>query len=323
MATVMGYDGGATKTRCVICTGGGVILADEIAGPSNYHIVGLAACARVIRELWDRCLAASGLEAGQVDYIYLGLSGADLPEDFQQLNTVCREIFESVPFTVDNDCWISLRSGLEGRWGAVSICGTGSNAAAVNPQGERTILRALTYEVGNFGGGGDLAKLALHKAFRADDGVGVPTLLQDELPRLFGSRDMVELLNLVFPEPKYEENIGAIPPLVFALASRGDRVCQDLLLEMGRAMGEAVSAVIRKVGMAELAVPVVLGGSLYRGSNPLLIDELTTTLHRTAPWAEVTVPNLPPAAGACLLALDQLDIVLGREEFNQLGKGLD
>jgi len=40
---LLGVDGGATKTKAVVCDGEGLVLGSGLAGASNHHVVGLEA----------------------------------------------------------------------------------------------------------------------------------------------------------------------------------------------------------------------------------------------------------------------------------------
>ncbi|MCX7747276.1 MAG: ATPase [Clostridia bacterium] len=316
-------DGGGTKTRCIIGDENGNIFGDYTGAASNHQLVGKERAAASIEECFVHTLKGAGFTKEEMHFIYLGLSGADLPSDFEILKDICKPIFDPVLFEIVNDTWISLRSGLNDTWGAVSICGTGANAAARHPDGKNFILPSISYELGNYGGGGHLTEKALHRAFRANEGTGSSTLLQEYLPIALKVQSMDELFSRFYPKRIItQEELLKVPPLVFELASKRDNVCQELLIEMGNVLGEMVAGVIQRVGMEDMEVPVVLGGSLYKGSNPLLVDQLTITLHRTAPKAFVKLPTLPPVAGAYLSALDLMNIKVNSDVYEKLNMSL-
>lgn len=319
MRYVAGIDGGGTKTRCLIGDLNGNILGDNTLGASNHQTAGKTQAKAIISKVYKKALEKAKITHEDIEYVYLGLAGADLPSDFDLLNGLCHDIFKGAPFQVVNDAWISMRSGLKGTWGAVSICGTGANAGACHPDERRLILSALSYELGNYGGGGDITEKALHYAFRAYEGTGKETALVKELPRLFEAIDMEDLLSKFYPKKLINDGVlQKVSPLVFKLANSRDWVCQQILIDMGHVLGEMVAGVIKRLGMEDLEVPVVLGGSIYKGDNPLLIDKLTTTLHTQVPKAYLKIPLLPPAAGAYLSALDSLAVVPDSTTYDTL-----
>lgn len=313
------FDGGGTKTRCLIADEEGRVLGDSLAGPSNYKSAGEAMCRTSVEDAFVQSLRLANLNREEVTFAYLGLSGADRQEDFDRLDPMCADIFGAIPFKIRNDLWIALRSGIKQKWGAVSICGTGFNAGVRNREGVETALRAETFELGNYGGGDHITGIALHKAFRSDEGTGRRTLLESRLPEVLGVKDMEE----VFTRMMHEDEVLAgkltqIPRLVFELAEKGDRECQDILIDMGYTMGEVIGRVIVRAGMAGPDVPVVLAGSIYRDSYPLLKDALVVSLHRFAPGAVVCIPELPPVAGALLSAMDELEMEIHEEYYKRI-----
>ncbi len=306
MGIFLGVDGGNTKTRCLIGDESGSILADQLTGPSNHQSLGAQRVQDTLKCLIQTSLDEAGIQISDLNGAYLGLAGADLPSDFQLLRSVCDSLFSGVPYQVDNDAWIIMRSGLQNDWGAVCICGAGSNAAACNPKGDRAILRSLSYTLGGCGGGMEMAREALHRAFRHDEQTGPFTMLAERIPDLFSVPDMSSVIGFFYPEhqPTTYETMKKIPPLVFTLANQGDAVCQEILINMGRELGTMASGPIHKVEITEESFTVVLGGSVFLGSSPLLIDSFTLVLRKTAPRANVFIAKMPPVTGAFLSAMD-------------------
>jgi hypothetical protein len=62
---------------------------------------------------------------------------------------------------------------------------------------------------------------------------------------------------------------------------------------------------MRRLGLAGLATPVVLGGGLLTARDPLLIGGIEAGLAKEAPGATVRIIDVPPVAGAALLGLDR------------------
>lgn len=297
-----GIDGGASKTQCLIGDEEGNILASGFAGPANYQVVGQEGAKVSLETALHQALSEAKLKAEQIFSVLLGLAGADMEQDFVVLNQVCRGIFGAVPFKVVNDCWIGLKAGNPANWGVVTICGTGANAAGRTQDGREIILRGMSYELGNRGGGTDLLRDALHWAFRSEEKTAKKTLLTEEIPKLLGKRTMAELVDIVRSQQVDPEILFAIPLIVFDLAAKGDVVCQEILINMGRTLGEMAGGIIQRLGIKELEVPITLVGSLFKSTNPLLVDEYTTTVHRVAPRAKIQIADDAPAYGAYLMA---------------------
>lgn len=319
MKYVIGFDGGGTKTRCVLGDLQGNIIADHIDGPSNHQIIGPEKTKNVLKTLYKKTLESSNINEDDISFVFLGLSGADLPEDFDLLNTICKNIFRHIPFEVVNDSWIIMRSGLKKPHGAVSIYGTGANAAAINKDGQMSILRALNYNLGGAGGGPEIARAALHFAFRANEKTYQSTRLETEIPKLLGYKDIHHLLKSMYPENKLStDDFNKITPLVFELASNGDEVSIEILQEKGITHGQMINGVLEQSNMIDEEFSVVLGGSVFKGQGNTFINSIKETVHSKSPKAKFIMSKLEPVAGAYLFALDRINTHLDDQAYHRL-----
>jgi len=316
-----GVDGGGTKTWAVVGDEKGRLLGFGAGGPANYHVFGLEFTLQSVVSALGQAAAAAGVEIGVLTRAAFYLGGDDSTEDHANLGEALRANLPSeLAIQWDNDCWAALRGGTEKNWGAVVIGGSGSNSAAISPDGRRAILRGLGRDSGNPGGAGDIAREAMYWAFRMDEGMCPKTSLHGAI---------LEALELTDYDAVVRESAGAglafgyrvmgiVGPLVFHLAREGDPRAQDILMEMGRLMGEQTGAVMKRAGIEGLKADVVLAGSTYRGESPLLIDSLTLALHRWAPKAKPRLPLHQPVVGAYLLALEGEGLTVGPEADRNL-----
>lgn len=303
---IAGIDGGGSKTHCIIGDETGQILSQAYSSSSNYQVIGSEMAQKAIQEALRGAAAPLKLELSDLRYVHLGLAGADFEEDFTELGRICSEIFGDVPFGISNDCWLGLRLGSADRTGVAVVCGTSLNAAGRTPDGRECILRSQGYELGNWGGGADLTRSALHHAFRSEEATGPKTRLEAEIPEFFGYESLDAMVTPMITGQVEQGSLLSIPHIVFRLANEGDGVCQDLLIRMGRTMGEMAAGIIRRLELSDNPVNVYAIGGLVKGDNPLLMDEFRTTVHRTAPRAHIEAIDIPPAYGAYLLARDAL-----------------
>ncbi|HIW54921.1 MAG TPA: hypothetical protein H9883_08140 [Candidatus Ruthenibacterium merdigallinarum] len=304
---VAGVDGGGTKTACMIADEAGAILSYALAEGSNHQICGLARALENVCRAVDTACSQAGLRREELSFIYLGMAGADTPEDCGALNRGLAQCFCSVPFQMVNDIWIAFACETDQTWGAVSVCGTGGNLGVCDPQGKIYTVRALRYALGNYGGGYHLAEIALHWAFRAEEHTGPATRLTEMLPRYCGCESMDELAKKIYKSDyRYYRNFN-IPKLVFDLAWEGDSVCRDILTGMGRYLGDMLGRLICHARLQEKQVPVVLAGSQYaKDEHRLLIGPLEERLCGYVPGAQLHVVHCPPVAGAVFRGLEAL-----------------
>ena len=258
----------------------------------------------------ERALTQAKLCLSDISYAVLGMSGADGEDDFALLIPAVGEVLSDVPYEVLHDSWIGLRAALDGAngliEGVVSICGTGAAHAGMNGRGERLTLRNLDYITGNCGGGGEMCEKALHYAFRSEEGTYDKSLLEELIPPIFGVKTMEEVCGLIKNDGPNEKQRYGIPIVVFEAAKRGDGVAAKLLSDMGREEGRYAAAVIKKLGMMEKKVPVVLIGSLFQTGEHLLIDAYMEQVHMAAPQAYPVILKEEPVLGAVRFALDKM-----------------
>jgi Predicted N-acetylglucosamine kinase len=304
MTYLVGIDGGGSKTHCIIGDCKGNILAEGASTGSNYQTVGTEAARSAINSAIVNAMDVLGITCNDIDYFVFGLAGADTENDYKVLNNVCKGICGHERFRVLNDTWIGLRAGTPENWGIVTICGTGGACSGRNREGREVTLRNLTYEAGNRGGGSEIVQKALHHAYRSEEKTGRKTRLEYEIPRLMDRNSMDDLLDMVIERIPDTRIIAELPVLVCRLANEGDIVCQDILIDTGHALGEIAGGVTKRLGMENEAFNVALVGGVFKTNNPLLVDEYTTTLHRTAPYARIGVVCNKPVIGAYYLALD-------------------
>lgn len=304
MIYLAGIDGGGSKTHCVIGDEKGNILAQGAALGSNYQTVGEEAARFAISSALEQAMKEVGISGAELSYAVFGLAGADTDRDYKILNAMCKGICGHDSFKVVNDTWIGLRAGTPENWGIVTVCGTGGSCSGRNRQGREVTLRNLTYEAGNRGGGTEIAQEAFHFAFRSEEKTGRKTQLEYEIPQLLKRSSMEDLVEMIYnPEPN-PQIIAQLPALVCKLANEGDIVCQDILVEIGHALGEIAGGVIKRLEMENEVFPVALVGGVFKTDNPLMVDEYTTTVHRAAPGAKIGIVLAKPVFGAYGLAMD-------------------
>lgn len=309
MNYIIGFDGGGSKTRGVLANLKGDIIADHTGKSSNYHIIGKKKTKEHIEHIFNTLLREKNIAKKEIKFVFLGLAGADLPVDFAILNTIAKTIFKNIPFKIVNDAWIIMRSGIQQNFGAVSICGTGANAAAVNSNGKKKILRALGYPYGSYDGGSQIANEALQAAFRSNELTGDFTILEKEIPKLFNKKSMEELLPLLHPENKIRHQIyKKIPPLVFECAKEQDSIAINILKTGGKIQGKMVKGALKGAEMPIQQFPLVIGGSIFKGITPHFIDSMIKEIKCDYPEIYVIKPSYPPVYGALFYAYDELNI---------------
>ncbi|HEX8351835.1 MAG TPA: BadF/BadG/BcrA/BcrD ATPase family protein, partial [Pyrinomonadaceae bacterium] len=173
---VLGVDGGGSKTRAVVSDGGGEVLGEGLAGPSNPLRVGVGDAVNAIRDAADRACAEAGVRRVEVVAAEVGLAGVRRADIRERMRAAVAELgIKTVEVVTDAD--IALYGATEGKPGLVIIAGTGSVCCGVNARGRRACAGGWGPVVGDEGSGSWIARRALQAVAHATDGRGRKTAL--------------------------------------------------------------------------------------------------------------------------------------------------
>jgi N-acetylglucosamine kinase-like BadF-type ATPase len=310
-AAVLAIDGGNSKTDVALVAADGQLLATARGGGSNYQNVGIDRMVEVLRDLVAIAAEQTGLAGAELLAARTSacMAGADLPEEEADLTALVHGQGWSQTSTVINDTFAVLRSGLDDQgehWGVGVTCGAGINCVGVAPDRTTTRFLSLGEISGDWGGGGDLARESLFAAVRAEDGRGPATALQAAVAEHFGVAEVRDVtIGLHLGKIPYHELHGLVP-LLFRVAGQGDAVAAELVIKQADEICIMAIVAARRLGLAQAAVPVALGGSVLRARDPLLSGRITERLAADLPHASLRIVDVPPIVGAGLLGLDHV-----------------
>jgi N-acetylglucosamine kinase-like BadF-type ATPase len=323
MRYFMGVDAGATKTYALVGDETGRLIALGRGGPGNHQTPGgVERAMGCIAEAVDTALSAAGLAPGEITHAAFCLAGADFPSDYELLSGAVGARWPGLRFTIHNDGIAGLRAGASRQWAVASLCGTGTNQIGIGKDGQELQVAGLGGLWGDFGGGADLGREAIKAAFMGDDQRGPATLLTGIVLEHFGYPTMFAFGLDLYHGKIDRAMIPRLAPRVFAAAGDGDGVAQEILIGMGKALGVSVGAVIKQLHLTRDDVEVVMVGSTWKGSNPLLVDAFRLAVHRVAPRARLVRPRYEPVVGAWLLALDKAGVPVDTVVTEQLEQTL-
>ncbi|NSW52156.1 MAG: ATPase [Anaerolineae bacterium] len=306
---VLGIDGGGTRTRAWILDETGRLCGSAHSGASNYDDIGIEAASREIGAAAAAARQQAGLPPRPLDAAFLGLGGVASAADRAILKQIALslQLAPEAMIGVDHDLRIALAGGLSGRPGIVQIAGTGSSCYGRNAAGESWRSGGWGPLIADEGSGYWLGIQAMKAATRGYDGRGRATPLVSAVLAHLGLAHMDEIMFRVYGQAMTRAEIAALAPLVIDAAQAGDETSLAILDEGAREMADCVLAVARRLGL-EGGCELALTGGVFQAE--LTAARLRAALQRLLPGCRVRMAELPPAAGACLLALDLLGIQL-------------
>jgi len=307
MRTVLGIDGGGTRTRAVIVDEAGRLRGAGSAGPANYHSVGLDAAIANIVAAASEAIRQGGLPADQrCDAAFLGLAGCGTDEDRIKLAAVAQRLPMVAPphVIIDHDLRIAHGGALEGDPGVVLIAGTGSACFGVDRHGKTARAGGWGPMFDDFGGAFDIGRRAITHAIFVADGRAEPSMLAAGVTEALGG-DLRAAVKLTVTGDD-RNRIAGLASLVFEAAGRGEPFASAIIMACVDELARCVAAVVSKLRFdAEIDV-VVLGGLNNAGRG--FFQPLYDAIRRRVPQAQIVSEMLPAALGAAILALRSLGV---------------
>src|SRR5215210_950984 len=294
---VIGVDGGGSKTRVMVGTAEGEVLA-TLDGPKSAVTPGFAArSADVIGELVTRALAEVA-QPGTVlpKVLYCGVAGTGRDEERKALHGAldARELAEEV--VIDSDGLIALYDALEDRAGILLVVGTGSIAYGRSPAGEIVRCGGWGPTFGDEGSGGWIGRRALGIVAASSDGREPPTALLFPVLAATQCEDVQDLIP--WAAAADARAFATLVPVVFSTAAAGDPRANALVTLAAEELVLHIRALARQLFTDErAAVAVAFSGGLMERGSPLR-KRLEQRLKSAVPGAKIRSEEVLPVRGA-------------------------
>jgi len=307
-AAVLAIDGGNSKTDVALVAADGTLLALATGGGSNPQGLGIDRAMEVLGGLVEEAAARADLDPARRPLAAHGaacLAGADLPVEEERLQRAVHAAGWARNTRVANDTFALLRAGSERPWGVAVVCGAGINCVGVAPDGRQARFPSLGRISGDWGGGGDLAEEVLWWAVRSEDGRGPRTALELAAAAHFGLGTVADLTEAIHLERIPLQRLRELTPVLFRVAAAGDDVARGLVDRLADEVVVMATVALRRLGLLDDDVDVVLGGGVLTARDPTLLGRIDDRLAAAAPRARTRVTTVPPVVGAALLGLDR------------------
>ncbi len=335
---IAGVDSGNSKTAFLCVTEDGETVARGLAPASNYQTLGVEGCSRRLHAVVEPLAAVIGSGDYDLAGFGFGLAGLDRPRDRDILDGVTLDLVrylcgpggDSVPRMLLNDAFLSLRAGTLDGIGVAVSAGTSGNCVGMNGRGERVQIGGIAAELGDGGGGFDIAIAGMKAAGRARDGRAPATIIAELYKRALGISDIADVVDFMIPGGRRPDDMQAAPgvpmdieqpippavgmlaPLVFEAAAMGDIVARNILEGFGRDLGLSARVAAFRLGWRHSdSFPLVLGGSvLQKATDPTFRNALVAEATSMYPEIDAVTLLEPPVAGAVLYGFDVAGITV-------------
>ncbi|HUJ39421.1 MAG TPA: BadF/BadG/BcrA/BcrD ATPase family protein [Candidatus Acidoferrales bacterium] len=291
----LGFDGGGTKTDCVLLNSAGDVIAEHSAGPANPLRAGFERAQASLRSAAEKTLAAHQIGASSVSGVCAGIAGAGQPRVLKRVMGFLVETFPRAHVQVCTDLDIALDAGLGDGPGIVIVGGTGSAALGRGPGGRLVRAGGDGPWVGDEGSAFDIGRRGVAAVARARDALAPATVLADSIPAAFECSDWSSLLERIAAGP--DEVFPRIFPLVAEAAENGDTPAREILFGAALSLSHLVLSVARRLEIAQQDFLVAEAGGVF-GVSSLLDQAFEALVHSAARGARVRPVEIPPARAA-------------------------
>jgi N-acetylglucosamine kinase-like BadF-type ATPase len=304
--SVVGVDGGGTKTEAVIMDSDLRVIGEGRSGPSNPLRVGVTSAAAAVREAIDNACASAKVRRSDVESAEVGLAGARKHEIRERMREVLLALgIRDIEVVTDAD--IALYGATDGAPGIVVIAGTGSNCCGINSRGKRFCAGGWGPLAGDEGAGAWIARQALRAVAYASDGRGPETLLTEFACNYFHVSTAEDLTTAIYAPTITNERIAGFGKDVVEAAKRKDPVAAQIILDGGKELGVAAVAVIRNLQMERERFQIAFVGGVFRASGEMIIKPLKAEVAKVAPRAYYEPPHFSPAVAAARMARERIN----------------
>ena len=302
-AFVAGFDGGGTKTICLLADMSGRPIGIGHGGPGNVCSHPDTA-ADSYHTAWREAVQAAGVKPNLCKYAVFGMAGLSACAIPQGPQAVIPDDLPADRTSLRSDMETALVGAVGTGPGVVVIAGTGSAACGQDGRGRFLKAGGWGYILDDEGGAFWIGKRAVRSALDDYDGRGPSTAITNMLLAYLGLNSPPDLEGYVYNLPEINTGVAALAPIVVDAALQGDAVALEILTDAGERLAFLAEVLLRRLGLdAHPDIPVATVGGVFSEKSGIVRQAMQNRLHKTMPLAKLIWPKLPPVAGAVILAL--------------------
>jgi N-acetylglucosamine kinase-like BadF-type ATPase len=296
----LGFDGGGTKTDCVLANSEGMVVARATAGPSNPVRAGHARAWFALSDAADSVLKQEKITSGHIRGICAGLGGAGRSGVARRVTGFFERSFPNARVRVTTDLEIALEAAFGAAEGIILLAGTGSAAFGRDAHGRTARAGGRGPWFSDEGSTFDIGRRAVQAVALAEEHRGPATALSGRILEFNQSRNWDQLgeqisknADSVFPKTF---------PLVVELAEKGDAVCRGILSAAAAPLAGLAAAVTSELGWRDRDVPVAKVGGAH-GRSKYFDAAVDAELKKSIPRMTIVPVEISPAEAAVRMAI--------------------
>jgi N-acetylglucosamine kinase-like BadF-type ATPase len=299
MHYVLGFDGGGTKTECVLLDSQGQLRAVARSGPSNPFRIGHEAATAALSQAAQSAAREAGIELRQIAALCAGLAGVGSAQSHEEMQRQIANAFPNTKVRLITDLELSLEAIAQPA-AIVLVAGTGSSALGRDAQGHTARAGGHGPLLSDQGSAYDVGRIAVAAAVRERDRTGADSAIGAEILRLLKFSSWTELRDRA--RAAADEVFPRVFPVVAQAAESGDPHAQSLLRNAAQEIAALVEALVDRLKLRDSAIYIAKTGGMVSASK-FFDAQLDAELKKIAPHATIGLLPVPPAEAAARLAL--------------------
>lgn len=296
----LGFDGGGTKTECVLADADGRILASAVAGPSNPLRAGYTRAWFALGEAADAVLSRQKIHAGHIRGICAGLGGAGRTGVARRVTSFFERGYPNAGVRVTTDLEIALEAAFGAAEGIILLAGTGSAAFGRDANGRTARAGGRGPWFSDEGSAFDIGRRAFDAVVRAEEGRGPQTTISKRIFEWHHSNGWDLLVEQIAKNP--DDVFPKTFPLVARLADQDDGVAREILAAAAASLAELAGCVVNALGWRDREIPVAKVGGIY-GRSKYFDAAIEAELKRRVPRLRWVPVEISPAEAAARVAI--------------------
>src|SRR5271154_2057587 len=241
----LGFDGGGTKTDCVLADAEGRVVARASAGPSNPVRTGYTRAWFSLSDAADSVLKQEKIHSGHIRGICAGLGGAGRSGVARRATTFFEHGYPNARIRVTTDLEIALEAAFGAGEGIILLAGTGSAAFGREANGRTARTGGRGPWFSDEGSAFDIGRRAFEAVSRFEEHRAPTTALSKRLFAWHQAQNWDALLERIAKNP--DDVFPPTFPLVAQLSDKDDVVCQEILSTAAAALAELARCVAEEL----------------------------------------------------------------------------